>query len=271
LGRKAPVASFIYTRLGMLYYEANQLDLARQYVQQGIALSEQFALSSPYTFSLGGLAPILHAQGETEEALSALEKARRLSTQEAIGETSWLLAEEMTIHLQTGDLATVLRWAEREGLSPDDMPQFLHLEQHLAYARLLLSLGRLSDARHWLARLERFARERDLHRWLITVHILQALTAERSGDRSTARELLARALQIAAPQDYTRAFLDEGERVIAMLPDVRHVAPQFVDEIVQDSGFRIRPEAQPEGFQVRPLNPPTWNLRSSSSHSVIAN
>lgn len=135
------------------------------------------------------------------------------------------------MHLRQGDLPFVLRWAESAGLSLDDDPQYMCIEQHLVYARLLLAQARLSDARHWLARQACFLQERGLYRQLMTVHILQALAAERSGDHPVACEHLSQALEIAAPEDYFRAFLDEDERVTTLLPDVRYVAPRFVEQL----------------------------------------
>jgi LuxR family maltose regulon positive regulatory protein len=107
---------------------------------------------------------------------------------------------------------------------------------YFVYARLLLAQGRVADARRWLARLEGFVRERGMYRWLITVHILQALTADRSGDRASAVEILSRAVEIAAPERFCRAFLDEDRRVIALLPDVREVAPAFVAQLLDHAG-----------------------------------
>jgi LuxR family maltose regulon positive regulatory protein len=40
-------------------------------------------------------------------------------------------------------------------------------------------------------------------------------------------------LDLAAPQGYLRALLDEGQQVATMLPEVRHVAPQFVDSLLE--------------------------------------
>ena len=77
-----------------------------------------------------------------------------------------------------------------------------------------------------------FAQERGLIRWLITIHILQALAAEWQGDQPGARECLARALELAAPENYARAFLDEDEQLLGLLPSVRHVAPSFVDKVL---------------------------------------
>lgn len=108
----------------------------------------------------------------------------------------------------------------------------LQLDAYHVYARLLLTQERVEDARHILVSLERFAQERGLHRWLITIYILQALTAERSGEHRQSLALLALAVGLAAPEDYYQAFLDEDVQIISLLPDVRHVAPEFVARLL---------------------------------------
>jgi LuxR family maltose regulon positive regulatory protein len=237
LGRPFPVTGLVFSRLGTLYYEANQLNLARKHVEQGLALSEQLALEGPLMFSYGFAAPTFQALGETGAALADLRKARQLTTQTALADIRWVLALEANIHLQLGDFAFAVRWAEAAGLSPDDEPDYLPMDQHLVYARVLLAQGQISDARRWLARLEKFNRGRGLYRWLLTVYILQALAAQRSGDQATARDRLSRALEIAAPGDYYRAFLDEDEALLDLLPDLQPLAPDFVERLLAFAGI----------------------------------
>jgi LuxR family maltose regulon positive regulatory protein len=229
----SPVAGLIYSRLGILYYEANQLAQARTCLDQGLALCEQLSLNELLVFSQGALALTLHAQGESSAALDALHRARQLATEEGLSDVRWLAAWETDVRLRQGDLRHALRWAAERGLSVDDTPHYLGMDQHLAYSRLLLVQGRTLDARRWLARLERYAHDRGFRRWLITVHALQALAAESTGDHTGACERLVRALEIAAPEDYLRPLLDEGEQVIALLPGVRDVAPEFVDRLLE--------------------------------------
>jgi LuxR family maltose regulon positive regulatory protein len=252
MGRTLPMTGLLFSRLGLLHYEANQLELARHCAEKGKVLADQLGLGSPHTLALGVLGPILYAQGETNAALQALHGAHRLATREALGDTGWLLASEADMRLKEGDLPFAQRWAETAGLSLDDTPQYLRVEEHVVYGRLLLAQGRLPDAGRWLDRLERFTQERALYRWLLTVHILQALTAERLGDSPSARGYLARALELAASQDYYRAFLDEDTQVMALLPSVRHTAPAFVDQLLAYAGVTkpgrdtpVQPLAEP--------------------------
>jgi LuxR family maltose regulon positive regulatory protein len=236
-GRPSPVTGMIISRLGTLYYEANQLETARQHVEQGLALSQQLGVEDSTVFSLSCYAPVLFAQGEADAALEALHKAYRMSSQTGLADVEWYPAWQAHIHLQQGDLAAALRWAETAGLTPKDEPHYLRMDQHLSYGRVLLSQGRLSDARRLLARLERFSRERGLVRWLITVLALQGLVAARSGNAEVARDRIVHALELAAPEEYYRAFLEEGHGVLPLLHEARRVAPLFVDQLLDYAGI----------------------------------
>jgi LuxR family maltose regulon positive regulatory protein len=157
------------------------------------------------------------------------------------------------MRLQQGDLTSALHWAEQLRLSPGGLPDYLGIERHVAYARVLLAQGRLPDTQRWLASLDTFTRERGLYRWLLTIHILQALSTAREGHHPSARDYLSQALQIAAVEGFLRTFLDEDEQVLALLPDVRKAAPVFVDQVKAFAGeLQIGPEPvdQPPVAQV---------------------
>jgi LuxR family maltose regulon positive regulatory protein len=252
LGRHAPIACLVFMRLGLLAYETNQLDLSRRYYEQAITLSEKLALDANLTYLYGLLAPTLYAQGDAEAALEALQRAYPTVNQTGYLEVDWFMGQEAAIRLRQGETAFVERWAETAKLSPDGKPEYMQIEQQLVYARLLLATGRIDDARRWLAALERFTDERGYFRWLMTTHILQTLLAERVGDRALACDYLARALRLAAPEGYFRAFLDEASKIIALLPEVRQVSPDFVDRLI---AFAL-PSGSGKARPAQPLDEP---------------
>jgi LuxR family maltose regulon positive regulatory protein len=44
-----------------------------------------------------------------------------------------------------------------------------------------------------------------------------------------------KALGIAAPEEYVRAFLDEDAQIVDMLRNMRHLAPAFVDSVLNSA------------------------------------
>jgi LuxR family maltose regulon positive regulatory protein len=232
----------------MLHYEANELKQARQQLEIGLQLAQKLGPTNLFMFSAGMMAPTLYALGDTEGALQALREARHFDSQEALGDTSYLGAWEVNIQLRQGNLPFALDWAERENLSINDTPQYLRMEQQLTYARLLLAQGRPSEARRWLSRLERFTHDRSLNRWLITIHLLQAQAAARAGNKATAVDLVERALEIAAPGGYIRAFLDEDPLTLELADKARQTSPTFVVRVLDAAGIlqdKVQKSTQP--------------------------
>ena len=166
----------------------------------------------------------------------------------------FLAACEADWNLRLGNTDAVARWAEQAGLSPSDPPNFLREAEYFTYARWLLHQNRLEEAQTLLASLERFAREGGLRRSLITVHILQALAQQARGQTEQSLACCEEAVRLAAPEGYRRVFLDEGAAVLALLPGVRQVAPDFVDSLLTDShsGCGAGGDAPAVPAQVRP-------------------
>jgi len=246
-----PMISHLHSWMGILAYEANRLDQARQYHQRAAELSQQVGLAYDMATTRGLSAPTLHALGETEAALDALRDASQVAVETQYSDVEWYRAWEAHIHLDQGDLPFAVRWAQQRDLTPDVPLQLFHIKKHLVYGRLLVTQGETADARRCLDHLDTFCRENGLHRWLITVHVLQALLAERSGNRRAALNTLSRAIEIAAPEGYLRAFLEQGPPLFPLLRDVRSSAPPFVDQLLneaesaRDTGAASQPLIEP--------------------------
>jgi LuxR family maltose regulon positive regulatory protein len=232
-GNVSPLVSLILTRLGVLHYEANQLALAQECHEQAVAFSEQLALGRDITFAQGLSASTRYAQGETKAALDALQRASQVAAQTGYTDGSWCRAREADIHLDQGDVAFAHRWAREAGIGLDDAPSYMRLDEQLTYARLLIAQERWDDAQRWLTRLESFFQARALHRWRITAHLLLARIALHHRDQTVAHDHLSQAVELAAPESYVRAFLDEAPAILEYLPDVREVAPDFVDRVLR--------------------------------------
>jgi LuxR family maltose regulon positive regulatory protein len=213
-------------------------------------------MGSPIMYSLSFAAPTLHALGKTDEALEALHRAYQHGSKSGLADAEWCLAVEADVRLSLGDVAAVQHWASAAGVSLDEEPQYLRMDHYLVYARLLLRQGQLLEVQTWLDRLEAFAQERGLIRWLITIHILQALAAEKVGDSRAARDRLAQAVRIAAPEDYLRAFLDEDTQILALLPGVRRAFPQFVDQLLNHAALAETPAQTQKLAAPRPAAQP---------------
>jgi LuxR family maltose regulon positive regulatory protein len=240
-GRTSPVADYLYVRMGELHYEANDLEQARRCFGEVRQLSQQLG-EARASISDSLAAPLLDALGQTEVALAALQKAIQTATEGGYIEDP-SRAVEANMRLKHGDAAFAEQWATKLNLSLDDELHYIHLERHLTFARLLLARKRWDEARQWLERMAQFTRSQELYRALISVQVLLSLAAHAQHDEHGAREYLVSAVGRAAPENYLRAFLDEGAGVIKLLPAVRHVAPAFVDALLVQGSSGLPVEA----------------------------
>lgn len=235
-GRSSIMAGLLCNRLGALYYEANDLTQAMQYHEQALSWGRQLGMDYYQSFSEGLAAPTLYAQGDVQRALRSLQQGYHSAARAGFGDADWYLTTEVNLRLRQGDVTFGNRWAESLKLTPDDPLEYLNMERYLAFVRVLLAQHNLPQAQRCLSRLETFTREHGLIRGLLSTLILSALAAARSGDPETAREAICRATELAVPESYYRAFLDEHEQVLALLAGARRVAPGFVDQVLGYAG-----------------------------------
>ena len=236
-GRPFPQAGLVYVQYGVLEYEANNLPQARLYLQKGLELGQQSATVPVIIYAMEGLAQLEFAMGESETALRTIQEAHRLASRSV--RDVWrdeTLALATTLELRRGNVLAAERWAASANLSAAESVDSIHRYEYQAYAHLLLAQNRLKEAQTILANLERSARHDDRQRDLITVHILQSLAERQLGHKSGALDYLEQALRLATPEDYVRAFLDEDPAVAEVLVKLKHIAPQFVDEVLAALG-----------------------------------
>jgi LuxR family maltose regulon positive regulatory protein len=236
-GNPLPVAGLLYVVLGELAYEANDLEEAHRYLQTGLELGRRSATTLVILYSLEALARVQYAMGHGREALETIREAQTLAFQ--AGEFEWRgagAAIEAHLLLRQGDIQAAQRWAESTDLPLTNPLDQTRKYEYTNYVRVLLALGRTREAQTLLARLERAAREDERHRHLVTIHVQQALAEQELGSEAKALEYLERALRLAAPEDYVRAFLDEDPVVVQLLPHARRTAPGFVDELLAAFG-----------------------------------
>ncbi len=269
-GAPLPLAGFIYSQLGVLSYEANELVDARAHHGEALALGERLGLEYEMIYARALAAPTWYALGETDRALAALRDGYRHASEKGYADADWFLAWEANIHLWQGDFVFARSWAARVHLSPQDSPRLLRIEQHVTYGRVLISQRRLADARHWLTRLADFTREHDLVRWQISAWLLQAIVADRLGDRRSALDLIGGAIQLAGPQAYVRAFLQEGPRVLSLLPELRTIDPGFVDRILHDAASVIKQQDDPLTVASLRLTDPLTDRELEVLHLIAA-
>jgi len=250
--QSSPTSCMMLARRAMLFYESNELARARELYGEAVAYGERHRQEPFLTLARGVCAPLIAATEGVEAALAALEQAALSARQTGLTDLGTVLAAQAGVHLRLGRLDAVARWAEEAGCSIDEEPQYIRLDTNLVFARWLIARGAHMEAGRWLARLQSFLEPNGICRPLITVHILSALLAERTGDPAAVRAELEAALRLAAPEEYIRVFLDEDARVLELLPRVRNAAPEFVDRVLDFRDATTPPRPAPAAAEILP-------------------
>lgn len=245
-----PLLDAVYLPWSLLAYEANDLELARRYAQR--ALEFLTAVKFPLGIIWGQyiLARIDLAEGEYDLAKEISRKGYRLAARMGRGDVQgdWFAALEAQADLDRGELPAALNWAESGAFTPQDSPHIWFDHSYFTYTRTLLAQGRFGDAQKLLDTMEALAQDGGRKRKLISIHLLHALALSAQEDKQESVSRLARALRLAAPQDYRRAFLEEGQKIAQLLPLARSAAPLFVDDLLLAFRPAYTPLRQVEGL-----------------------
>jgi LuxR family transcriptional regulator, maltose regulon positive regulatory protein len=235
-GRPRPIAWPARVVLGITRYEANDLVEARRELEAGFEAARQMGVGRPVLgWAISYLALVRLAVGDDDAALEALRTSQRdlRTTGMALPGLSGEI--EARILLWLGDVPGAGRWADRATPeAPPDSPLLepLRRSMDVTIARVRLAQGRPDDARELLARTRVAQEASGAVADLISIGVLEAACAEATGHRAEALRALQRAVELAAPGDYVRRFVDDGRSVAHLLPLVRSAAPAFVDELI---------------------------------------
>jgi len=239
-----------YFGLGDLLRECNDLQVAEQYLAQGMTLVKETLTVEPFVAILGysALARLQQARSNSREAFATLDTLERLAEQRHFPPhlMPQVAAVRAQLELAQGSVASAIHWADTSGLSAGDENLGYPREcEYLALARVHIAQGREDPAAHFLENvlrlLERLLREAETKARLgsvLEILMLRALALEAQGNRTHALATLERALMIAEPEGYIRLFVDEGAPMLALLrrAQARSSVPGYVATLLSAFG-----------------------------------
>jgi LuxR family maltose regulon positive regulatory protein len=226
-GEDLPASGPAYVGRGNLEYEWNHLDVATSLLQEGIKLCERTGNERVILQAYITLAFIKQAQGDADGVRAIRQQVTQSSDR-------WHLSQHRNAQVEAfwawlsliqGDEIAASRWLQSCGLSLDREVSHLREREYLTLVRVLISQGRLDEARQWLANLLQLAEAQERTGSVIEVLMLQAEALGASGEVNQGVERLSRALALAEPEGYTRLFVDEGEPVAHLLEQMRRHTP----------------------------------------------
>lgn len=258
-GNPLPMVELLFIPLGILQYEGNNLEQARESLEKGIRASHRVGLNR----ILGGdaeqtLALVYWTLGNIKTAWDLLEKAKA-NTDAKTFSIIWdrYKAFEAHLLLKQGDLAGALAWVETSGLNPVDSITSFKEIPIMVIARTLYRAGRYNEAWEILNNIRHFDLEKGRYGRLVYVNIVSSLVLQALGRQEEALNSMKEAVNFAASEGYIRPFLSEGPEVKELLLVVKSVRPEFVTLLLGHS------TPQPEQLSSKLSVPSTSHLHSS--------
>ena len=204
--------------MGKVLRERNLLDEAESYLRKALQSGRRHRMDGVIVDSCITLALVSMGRRDWQTAQAYLNEAQKVVQHWQQSNTLLRLRTfEARFALLRSDLQAAQRWLNEAGVSVDDQPTDNDSAEQIMLARLLLAQNQYPQALAYLEGLLHQAEADGRTAKVIETLNLQALAHDALGEADRAHTALNRALRLAQPGGFVRVFLDEDERLIALL------------------------------------------------------
>jgi LuxR family maltose regulon positive regulatory protein len=204
--------------------ERGEITGAIEHLSASRALGEELGLPQhPWRWRVAA-ARLRQDEGDFDGALRLIKEAERVYATDFSPNVRPIEAVKARVWIAQGMLEPAWDWARTRGLAPSDELTYLNEFEHVTLARLLLAHGlrdggegAIREASGLLERLGEAAAAGGRKGSVIEIAVVESLARRARRDPSGALEALDRAVALAEPEGYVRAFVVEGEPMTALL------------------------------------------------------
>jgi LuxR family maltose regulon positive regulatory protein len=211
LGEHSAQEGYLRYALTNILYAWDRRDEASSSLDRAIWVARTWRNADLLIVGQAALAELAITSGDLAAAYRAIEEADEVVRRERFEtHAPWVLSTRVRHWLASGDLRAAQSWAERVAFDPDAFDPNRRGE-FLMLVRVWLAQRRYPEA---VEILERFAAQLDRQRNILTAVEYLALllvALHHAGEHGRAREVAARLFALTEPEDWVRAYLNEGE------------------------------------------------------------
>jgi len=226
--QQLPAIAQAHINLGRLHYEWNELALAEQQLQTGLAQLQGQVGSWPQFEGYLLLARVKQSQGDAAAALALLDQAEQVAQTIPFQWTKAATAAFLVhARLTLGQAEGAYQWLTQVQLTLTDDLNRVREALHLIAVRVLLAQDRAAEALPLLKNITHVAETAGRMKIVVESSILEALAHHQQADQRAAQTALHKALTLAAPEGYIRSFVDEGA-TMGQIIDAPSGLPRFL-------------------------------------------
>lgn len=229
-GGRTPMSGLLFSELGLIQYEQNDLKLAQDSFQEAINVAKPWAFWEGLIPAYSGLARVRQAQGDTEGAFEALDELESLGKMSPEHVMPIVKSSRARLWASEGHLTDALDWVHAVGIDVGDEISYPQEGDFILFTRILIAAKRWDEADRLMGRLVTAAETGKRNGRLIELLVLKAILLEAQSKREEALEVITRALELGEPNGYIRTFLDEGAAMVELLNRAlsRGIEPDYV-------------------------------------------
>lgn len=215
-GIREPIAGILGFPIGAVLYERNELEMAENYVREGLDLLEKGPLKNDFGQGFALLATIKQARGDRDGASLSIDNALHTAEYAEIPRLIQLIqAHRARIWLAQGEIERASNWAKAYQLiEPTEYPREI---EDLTLAQVLIKQKQYIQASSLLDPLLNNARTSKRYGRVIEILILLAMLRFQENRSEEALYFLEESLRLACPEGYIRVYLDQGESMQSLL------------------------------------------------------
>ena len=222
-GERSPLAASLYAGLARINYEWNRLDEAALNMRQCIDLCRKWRDPDLLAVAYAILARVENARDNAEAAQEAIQEAERMHQEQPVSNRRYIRLENELARFwaATGAVERLSQLVRERNIPPEGEISYQRQPEYLI---LLRALAAKKDYEPALALSERLLHQVEAAGQaglVIETLIRQALIFQGMKDMEQAVSVLERAISLAKPEGYIRAFLDEGEAMTRLLCQIR--------------------------------------------------
>ncbi|WP_409343639.1 BTAD domain-containing putative transcriptional regulator [Paenibacillus sp. MBLB4367] len=213
-----PYATPMYASYAKLLCEWNRLEEAEVWINR-MNRADGLAPVPRNMYQLDVAASrIQQAKGNSLKAAALLEQLKmKIDSPDYEIFLRKIEAEQASLAVRQGDLASAQRWLKQCGMSHSDEATLDQVPEQLALVRVLAACGQCEPALSLAERLYHLLTKEDRLRDRVHVLILQSMALYLDGRTEQVLTKLDTALRIAKPQGFIRSFVDEGTAMAELL------------------------------------------------------
>jgi len=236
----SPLVGIIYSYLGSIHYQWNDLSAAEMYLEKCIHLARQSGISDMYTYANVLQANLAVMKKDRTALHQALEGFSSVASDAQLESMQFVSARMAAwFWLQIGDVDKAVEWIRQAPNTLTDEPKFEDFDTYHTLVAICLEENRRAGGKHspaemleMVEKLERLSVVSHYQVGLINALILKALLLDYQRNHQ-AIDVIQRALELAKPNRLIRIFLEWGAPMRELLGRAVSVNPGYVGQLLK--------------------------------------